>query len=43
MSQEDITIIWVREVGGHGAFKGGVRFWIYLEGRAGFPDGLGMK
>lgn len=38
------NIIWERgDGGGHGAFKGGVRFWVYLEGRAGFPDRLDME
>lgn len=44
MSQENVTTIWVREDGGSlGAFMGGVRFWIYSEGRAGFPDGFDME
>lgn len=24
-------------------FKGGVRFWVYLQGRVGFPDRVGYR
>lgn len=44
MSQETVTTIWVREDGGSlGAFMGGVRFWIYSEGTAGFPGGFDVE